>query len=151
MPTWPYSHGFLILTIEKQLYIYDTGYAQKSPRWPLPINLDQKVQIIDAFPGEKYKIELVDDIYILSMWVKEDWMNYYAIRKEFTTCSVEHIEFKYHELLTTKEHRNARDKFVLASRNTDFGRYCFYFEPKAKPFYSYKRVIEYGIVETSYH
>ena len=40
-PEIPFTHGFLIVIVDGQRYLFDPGFALRSPKYPLPIDLEK--------------------------------------------------------------------------------------------------------------
>lgn len=39
-PNLPYSHAFLVVTVDDQKYLVDPGFGSRSPKFPVPLNFE---------------------------------------------------------------------------------------------------------------
>ncbi len=150
-PLTPSAHNVLIAEVDKRRFLIDIGFGYNAIRYPMEFAFD-KTEEIEVSPYEKYKLMHSEDHYVLCMWIKDEWFQFYRfenpIKKIDDVITIEN----YHTLLESPLPIPIRDIALKVGKMTNEGRIGVHYEPKARPFSAFKIEIKKGkVTKTPIH
>ncbi|CDW79122.1 n-hydroxyarylamine o-acetyltransferase [Stylonychia lemnae] len=128
------THAFLIVILNNQHYIVDTGFGSETPSFPLLINFEVDEQIIKVDQYITFKLVNYHDNSELQLWFDNQWFRLYAFERPLASLQIEQIYDQYVALLNYDGYQVIRDKFIIVGILNQKGFYQSYYFPSAKTF-----------------
>jgi len=124
------THNILMVTLNNEHFIMDTGFGRRSPRYPLRFSFTE-TEDVECCEGERYRLEVSPTVFTLFEQLSDDsWFPLYAFPRDTTknqprTVTREETEQMFEELYTSKETITIRDVKMCINLQTVDSRINF--------------------------
>jgi len=124
------THNILVVTLNNEHFLMDTGFGRRSPRYPLRFSFTE-TEDVECCEGERYRLEVSPTVYTLFEQLSDDsWFPLYAFPRDNTknqprTVTREETDQMFEELYTSKETIVIRDVKMCINLQTIDSRINF--------------------------
>jgi len=125
----PQTHNILVVSLDGSHYLVDVGFANGSPRFPLKLTFSETEEV-DCAQGERYRLEVSEKMYLLYLWLKDQWFVLYMFQRDPQTnfprtVTQEETMDLFSQLYTSTATIGIRDLFIKVSIQTQEARINF--------------------------